>query len=274
MTPVLELVDATLVRAGVRVLERVSLSIAEGEHTAIIGPNGAGKSSLIRMLTLDDRPLRREGATNGIPPLRLFGRDTWDVEALRRRLGVVTGDLDTGFGIGTSGGRVHGADVALSGLFGSHGVFTHHEITGPMRDQAHAALARVDALHLASRPLNQMSTGERRRVLIARALVTDPTALVLDEPTAGLDLVARHRFLESVNRLASEGTTVILVTHHVEEIFPAMRQVVLLRDRGVAFAGPPSEALTPERLTQLFGAPVTVEQHDGYFHMRIGRTGA
>ena len=102
MTPVLELVDATLVRAGVRVLKRVSLSIAEGEHTAIIGPNGAGKSSLIRMLTLDDRPLRREGATNGIPPLRLFGRDTWDVEALRRRLGVVTGDLDTGFGIGTS----------------------------------------------------------------------------------------------------------------------------------------------------------------------------
>src|SRR5688572_21057350 len=87
MPPVLELADATLVRGGVRVLDRISLSIRHGEHTAILGPNGAGKSSLIRMLTLDDRPLRQMAA-NGVPPLRLFGRETWDVDELRRRLGV------------------------------------------------------------------------------------------------------------------------------------------------------------------------------------------
>lgn len=308
MRPVLELHKASLVRGGVRVLDRVSLSIEQGQHTAILGPNGAGKSSLIRMLTLDERPLhgagdaarpsagaagspppedrdtppledsnpdpppRRAGAPaagNPVPPLRLFGRDRWDVEELRRRLGVITGDLDLGFGMGTSGGRVRGFDVALSGLFGSQGVFPHHTVTEAMRGQAHRALSRVEAAHLAERPLSRMSTGERRRVLIARALVTDPDALVLDEPTAGLDLVARHRFMQSMGQLARQGTTVILVTHHVEEVIPEMRQVVLLRRGRVAFAGPPHEALTSERLSDLLDAPVTVEGSGGYYHVRM-----
>jgi iron complex transport system ATP-binding protein len=269
MPPVLELCDATLVRGGVRVLDRVSLRIDPGQHTAILGPNGAGKSSFIRMLTLEDRPLRPAYSTNGTPPIRLFGDERPPVEALRRRLGVVTGDLDGTFGLGTSGGRVRGLDVALSGLFGSQGVFAHHEVTPAMRDRAHAALARADASHLARRPLSELSTGERRRLLIARALITNPEALVLDEPTAGLDLVARHRFLADVNRLASAETTVILVTHHVEEVFPEMRTVVLLREGRVAFAGPPAEALTAPRLTDLFGAPVSVEQSGGYFHVRM-----
>ena len=127
----MELVDGTLIRGGARVLQGVSLSIRHGEHTAILGPNGSGKSSLIRMLTLEDRPIRG----NGPPPLRLFGRRSWDVEQLRRRLGVVTGDLDSTFGAGTSGGRVAGLDVALSGLFGSQGVFSHHDVTAAMRDR-------------------------------------------------------------------------------------------------------------------------------------------
>jgi iron complex transport system ATP-binding protein len=281
MRPVIELVEATLVRGGVRVLDRVSVTIHQGEHTAILGPNGAGKSSLIRMFTLDERPLR-DSPNSQLPnpksqvpnpksqrPLRLFGRETWDVEELRRRLGVVTGDLDLGFGAGTSGGRVSGLDVALSGLFGSQGVFAHHTVTPAMREQAHHALRRVEAGHLAARPLNRLSTGERRRVLIARALVTDPEALVLDEPAAGLDPVARHRFMESVATLAGQGTTVILVTHHVEEIFPGIRKVVLLRQGRVAFDGPPAAGLTSARLSDLFGAPVVVGQSGGYFHVRV-----
>ena len=260
-----ELVDATLIRGGVRVLTNVSLVIRRGEHTAILGPNGAGKTSLIRMLTLDDRPMR----ANGVPALRLFGRENWDVEQLRTRLGVVTGDLDATFGLGTSAGRVNGQDVALSGLFGSQGVFSHHAVTDAMREQARRSLQRIDAAHLAGRPLNELSTGERRRLLIARALVTDPDALVLDEPTAGLDVVARHRFMDSVSRLAQQGTTVVLVTHHVEEIIPDTRTVVLLRDGRVTFAGPPEDALTAPRLSALFGAPLTVERSGGYFHVRM-----
>src|SRR5688572_20088077 len=266
MEPVLELRNATLVRGGTRVLDALSLTIARGEHTAILGPNGAGKTSLIRMLTLEDRP---RAAENGVPALRLFGREKWDVTELRTRLGVVTGDLDAGFGMGTSGGRVAGLDAAVSGLLGSHGVFSHHDVTDAMREQARAALARVEALHLAAKPLNEMSTGERRRVLIARALISRPDALVLDEPTAGLDLVARQRFMESVRRLAREGTTLILVTHHVDEIIPETARVVMLRAGGIAFDGPPDVALTAERLQDVFGGRLVVARSGGYYHVRV-----
>lgn len=270
MEPVLELTDATLIRGGTPVLHGLSLAIAPGEHTAILGPNGAGKSSLIRMLTLEDRPRRGDLA---VPPMKLFGRESWDITELRRRLGVVTGDLDAGFGIGTSGGRVAGMDVALSGLLGSHGIFAHHEVSDVMREQARDALERVEALHLAAKPLNEMSTGERRRVLIARALITRPEALVLDEPTTGLDLVARQRFMESVRRLAREGTTLILVTHHVEEIIPETRRVVLLREGRIAFDGRPEDALTPQRLQEVFGGPVAVTRGGGYYHVRVDGAG-
>jgi iron complex transport system ATP-binding protein len=101
--------------------------------------------------------------------------------------------------------------------------------------------------------------------------VTNPSALVLDEPTAGLDLVARQRFMETVSRLAGQETTVILVTHHVEEIIPDTRTVVLLRGGRVAFAGAPAEALTAPRLTDLFGAPMMVERSGAYYHVRMHR---
>jgi iron complex transport system ATP-binding protein len=266
LTPVLELNNATLVRGGVRVLESLSLRLERGEHAAILGPNGAGKSSLIRMLMLEDRPRLPE---DGVPPLRLFGRDSWDLTDLRTRLGVVTGELDASFGIGTSGGRVAGLDVALSGLLGSHGVFSHHALTDGMRAQAQEALARVQAVHLARKPLNEMSAGERRRVLIARALITRPEALLLDEPTAGLDLVARHRFMESVRGLATSGTTLILVTHHVEEIIPETQRVILLRAGRIVFDGRPEEALTPERLEDVFGGSLAVVRSGGYYHVRV-----
>jgi iron complex transport system ATP-binding protein len=264
--PVLELRSATLLRGGTRALDGLSLTIRHGEHTVILGPNGAGKSSLIRLLTFDDRP---HVGDNGVPPMRIFGQDRWDVSALRTRFGVVTGELDASFGIETSSGRVSGLDVATSGLLGSHGVFSHHEVTDAMRAAARDALARVDGSALAGKLLNEMSAGERRRVLIARALVTRPEALVLDEPTTGLDFVARHRFMESIRRLAHEGTTLILVTHHVEEIVPEIKRVILLRAGRVAFEGEPSDALTPERLTAIFGAPMHVERSGEYYHVRL-----
>lgn len=261
----IEIRNATLIRSGARVLHDLSLMVAVGQHTAVLGPNGAGKSSLIRMLTLEDRPRAADHSTT---PLRLFGRASWDVTELRTRLGVVTGDLDAAFGLGTSGGRVNGADAALSGLLGSQGVFAHHEVTPGMRRQALDALERVDARHLASKPLNEMSAGERRRVLIARALISTPDALVLDEPTAGLDPVARHRFMESVRRLARQGTTLILVTHHIDEIIPEIKRVVLLRQGTVAFDGRVEDALTSQQLGTVFGGAVLVERSRGYYYLR------
>ena len=268
MEPLLELREATLFRGGARVLDRLTLTIRRGEHTAILGPNGSGKSSLIRMLTLEDRP---RASANGTPPLRLFGRSTWDVTELRTRLGVVTGDLDAGFGLGTSSGRVRGLDVATSGLLGSHGVFAHHEVTKAMRARAREALARVEASHLADRPLSELSAGERRRLLIARALVTRPEVLVLDEPTSALDLVARQHFMDAIRRLAGEGTTLLLVTHHVDEVIPETRRVILLKDGRVAFDGTPEDALSPPRLEAVFGARMIVTRSGGYYDVRVER---
>jgi iron complex transport system ATP-binding protein len=159
----------------------------------------------------------------------------------------------------------------VSGLLGSHGVFAHHEVTDAMRERGREALVRVEASHLAAKPLKEMSAGERRRVLIARALVTRPEALVLDEPSAALDLVARHRFMETIRRLAGEGTTLLLITHHVDEIIPETQRVVLLNEGRIAFEGRPEEALTPARLQDVFGAPVEIEQSGGYYYVRVSR---
>jgi iron complex transport system ATP-binding protein len=122
--------------------------------------------------------------------------------------------------------------------------------------------------HLARRRLDAMSSGQARRVLLARALVTSPRALVLDEPTTGLDLIARHDFMERVRQIAREGTTLILITHHIEEIVPEIQRVILLRDGRIAAAGPKRSVLTAEALSELFDAPIALEESDGYYYAR------
>ncbi len=263
---VLELSDATVVKGGIRVLDGLTLTIRDGQHTAILGPNGAGKTTLINLLTREDYALARP---DGDPPVRIFGQATWDVFELRTRLGIVTADLHRRFVEGHSVGRITGEEAVLSGFFATRGFLLYATVTDVMRQSAAHALERLDAAMLAGKTLNEMSDGEARRVLIARALVTSPRALVLDEPAAGLDLVARHRFMETIGRLANEGTTIVLVTHHVEEIIPAIEQVVLLRCGRVAMAGRKPSVLTAANLTRTFGAPMTVEESGGYYYARL-----
>jgi iron complex transport system ATP-binding protein len=261
----LELTNATVIKGTTRVLDNLSLTISEGEHTAILGPNGSGKTTLLNVLMLEDRPLAGIGAP---PPVRVFGRHLWHVFDLRTRIGIVSANLHARFVAGHSSGTITGEDAVVSGFFATQGMLLYVDVTAAMRSSACEALARVGASHLRTRTLDQMSTGEARRVLIARALVNRPRALVLDEPTTGLDIVARHRFLETVRNLAREGTTIVLITHHVEEIIPEIGRVVLLDRGAVAAAGPKEEMLTPHWLTTVFGAPVSVDRSDGYFHAR------
>jgi iron complex transport system ATP-binding protein len=264
--PLLELNDATVVLGGARVLDGVTLAIAAGEHTAILGANGAGKSTFIKLLTLQQYPL---SPGNGIPPVRVFGRDRWDVFALRSQLGIVSADLHDRFVQGNSNGTITGVDAVVSGFFASQGVFAHQRVSEAMRQRAAEALVRVGAAHLASMTLDTMSTGEARRVLIARALVHQPQVLVLDEPTRGLDLVARHDFLERIRAIAREGTTVVLVTHHVDEIIPEIDRVVLLKAGRVAGDGRKTEVLTAASLGDAFDAPLVVSEAGGYYHVRV-----
>ena len=264
--PLLEIHDASVVLGTTRVLDGLTLTIRTGEHTAILGPNGAGKSTLMKLLTLQLYPLP---GTNGAPAIRVFGQERWDVFALRAQLGIVSADLHDRFVQGNSNGSITGRDAVLSGFFASQGLFSHLRVTDAMRRQAADALDRVDAPHLAAAPLDTMSTGEARRVLIARALVHAPRALVLDEPTRGLDLVARHQFMERVRRVALQGTTIILVTHHVDEIIPEIGRVILLGRGRVAFDGPKPAALTAAVLGQVFGAPLAVDEANGYYSVRV-----
>lgn len=263
--PLLELRDASLVRGDSTVLHGITLSIARGEHTAIVGPNGAGKSSFIRLLTVDSYAIAHD---DGRPPVRVLGRDRWDVSELRQQLGVVSTDLHARFAGGGWTWRVNGFEAVLSGFFGSQAVFDHHQVTPAMEAQAWDSLDRVAARHLAPKRLDEMSTGEARRVLIARALVTTPLALVLDEPTLGLDVVARHRFMERVRAIAREGTTIILVTQHIDEIFPEIGRVILLQRGRVAADGPKDAIIRGPMLAEVFGAPLQVEEAGGYYHVR------
>jgi iron complex transport system ATP-binding protein len=263
--PLLELKDASVVKGGVPVLDGLTLTIHAGEHTAILGPNGAGKTTLINLLTHQDYAFAAEQTP---PVVRVFGRDRWNVFDLRSQLGIISNDLHQRFVAGHSAGRISGIDAVLSGFFATQGFLVNRDITSAMRDEAFDALRRMDARHLAGKIMDEMSTGEARRVLIARALVSRPKALILDEPSAGLDIVAKHRFLETVRRIASAGTTIVLITHHVDEIFPEVGRVLLLLGGRVIAAGAKEQMLTSESLSGLFGAPVTVEQRDGYYYAR------
>lgn len=264
--PILELSNATLVKDDRAVLEGLSLEIREGGHTAILGPNGAGKSLLVSLLTHYERPLARAG---GPPPVRVFGQADWNVAELRTQLGIVSADLHLHFVAGNSEGRIKGDAAVLSAFLASHGILRYGAVTDEMRARTADALEIVGASHLASRWMDQMSSGEARRVMLARVLVTAPKALVLDEPTTGLDVAARHSFMERVREIARHGTTIILITHHIEEIIPEIERVVLLRGGRIVGDGPKRAMLTAEQLSPVFGAQVAVHEAGGYHFCTI-----
>ncbi len=259
--PLLELDNARLVRGGNEILCGLSLRIEQGQHTAILGPNGSGKSSLVRMIHRDDYPLAQ--APDRPAPIRLLGRTRWDVFELRKQIGIVSGDLQQRL-VGDD--LVNALDAVVSGFFASQVLSFNHNVSGQMRAAARTALERLGAAHLAQRRFATLSTGEARRVLIARALVHNPGALLLDEPTTGLDFVAQRTLLESLRQLARAGTTLILVTHHLEEILPEIEHVILLRNGRVFAAGAKADMLRSAVLSEQYAAPIRVRRDHGYFH--------
>jgi iron complex transport system ATP-binding protein len=263
--PLLQLDSATVIKGDRPVIDAMSLTIHEGEHTVILGPNGAGKSVLLRLLTHQERPLARP---DGPAPVRVLGEDVWNVSELQAQMGIVSADLHQHFVRGNSEGLITAEAAVLSGFLVSYGILRYGVVTEKMRAEAAAALAVMGVPHLARRRLNEMSSGEARRVMLARALVTGPRALILDEPTTGLDVVARHGFMERVREIARGGTTIILITHHVEEIVPEIERVVLLRQGAIAADGPKSDILTAAHLSRVFDAPLRLDESDGFYYAR------
>ena len=260
--PLLTLYHATVIRGGRAVLDDLTFEIRKGEHTAILGPNGCGKSSLIRLVNKQDYPLL---TGEDARPIQILGRDRWDLFELRSRLGIVSADLHQSLIAANGGGRRNGRELIVSGFFASHGVFSHQKVTSAMLERTDRALAQVGAGHLALKRIDEMSTGEARRILIARALAPGPLALLLDEPTTGLDLVARQLFLTMLQGLAEGGKTLIFVTHHLEEILPQIQRVILLKEGRVFADGSKQDILSSARLSALFGTRVKLERNGAYY---------
>jgi iron complex transport system ATP-binding protein len=238
-------------------LNDVTMTIAAGEHVAIIGPNGCGKSTLIKTIMRDLYPVVRPETS-----LRLLGQERWNVAELRARLGIVSNDL-----MAACTRDLTGRDVVLSGFFSSIGLWPHQAITPEMEETTRLVLERLEVPHLATRFVNQMSSGEARRMLIGRALVHDPDTLLLDEPSNSLDLHAHYELRELFRRLAQDGTGIMLVTHDLGDIIPEIDRVLLLKQGRVFRDGSKEDVLTSATLSELFEMPVELVHRNGYFHL-------
>ncbi len=253
-TPYLEMKDVEAWLGSRQVFHALSLSLLQGEHTVVLGPNGSGKSSLLKLLSRELYPVVREGSW-----LRLFGQETINLWHLRKRIGVLGQDQPT-----TYRGDVQARDVVLSGLFGSVGLGRGQQPEARQRERARDLMAQMGLADLADQPFQELSEGQRRRLLLARALVHHPEVLVLDEPTNGLDIQARHQLLDQLGSLARKGTTLLLVSHRIEEILPEINRVVLLNRGAVVGDGSAAEMLQDGPLSSLFGTPLKVVGHGGF----------
>jgi len=255
--PLLKLKNVTVLRGDCAALREVNLEIAAGERVCILGPNGSGKSTLIKTITRECYPLGQDGCA-----IAILGRERWNIFELRSLLGIVSPDL-----LASCTTDATGRDVVLSGFFSSTRIFPHQHPDPIHLANADAALERLGIAHLAERPVAQMSSGEAKRTLIARALVHEPQALLFDEPSNALDIGAQLQLRETMRELAQSGLGILLVTHHVPEIIPEIERVVLLREGRILADGPKAAILTEENLSKLFEAKVRLGQHDGYFHL-------
>jgi iron complex transport system ATP-binding protein len=247
----------SVMRGQKTALDDITLRIQAGEHVAILGPNGSGKSTLIKAITRECYPLAVPGSA-----LTILGRDSWNVFELRPLLGVVSNDL-----MSTCTRDITGLEAVLSGFFSSIGIQPYHEVTPAMVKKTREVLDLLEAPHLADRFMDEISSGEARRILIGRALVHDPLALLLDEPSNSLDLHATLELRGILRKLAQAGTGILLVTHHLPDIIPEIDRVILLKNGRVFADGDKQQLLTAERLTELFGLKVELARRDGYYHL-------
>lgn len=247
--------NVTIMRGMKVALEDVTLRISSGEQVAIIGPNGSGKSTLLKTITRELYPIAREGTV-----ARVMEKDRWNVSELRQHMGIVSQDL-----FRHASHESTGREVVLSGFFSSIGLWPHLHVTPEMEQKTAEVLRWLNVEHVADRLVTEVSSGEACRLMIGRALVHDPEALILDEPSNSLDVRGLQELRETIRRLAQAGTTIILVTHHLSEIVPEIERVVLIKGGRIFRDGKKEEVLRAKNLSELFEMKVDVARRDGYY---------
>ena len=257
----MELKNVSIVRDGKKLLDSISLDIDASENVAVIGPNGSGKTTLIKLLRGDIYPYYDEDDPSF---MRIFGEKNWSIYDVRSRMGVVSMDLQNMFGNDTLVG-----DIVLSGYFSSLDVFRSHEITDEMKEGAIRAAEYMGVNHLTDRTVAGLSLGEMRRTLIARALVTSPDMLVLDEPMTGLDIVMKSTFRKMFDLMSESGVNIVMITHDLTDIPVSLDRIIMIKDGKVYADGRKSEILTSEKVSGLFDEPINVQCINGIYSMRM-----
>lgn len=245
---VLQIENLFLRRGEKWILQDLNWQIENGQNWVLFGLNGAGKTSLLNLLNAYTFPTKGKISVLGME----FGK-TYLAERLRKQIGFVSSSLQQKFHQGDNA-----FEVVLSGAFASIGLY--ETPTDEVRNKAISLLENLGCIHYANRNYETLSQGEKQRVLIARALMGDPPLLILDEPTYGLDFIARERLLESIEKIAKSpnAPSIIYVTHHVEEILPVFNKTLLLKDGQVFASGDTTELITSEVLSTFFELPVSV----------------
>lgn len=257
---ILDIKHATVYRGETCVFDDLSFVLEEDQHTAILGPNGAGKSTILKLLAGEVHAMPKDETS-----IRLFGEAQWNVWEVRKRLGMVSHDLQHQYME-----QVTGLKVVLSGFFASIGTYLHQDFTYEQIAQARTVMEDLGIAAMTDRRYAAMSTGEQRRCLLARALVHGPSVLVLDEPTSGLDLTATFHYLDLVRGYMRKGKTILLVTHHLHEIPPEIRRVVLLKQGKILEDGEKKTVLSERNLSRLFDCPVTLAYANGWYQALPG----
>jgi len=256
--PILRITDLHVLRDGHPILTDLSWTVQPGEHWVLLGPNGSGKSSLLSVLSGYFFPTKGSFEVLG----KCFGRSDW--RTLRSHLGIVSATLAA-----MVPQDEPAAFSVLTGRDGGIGLWA--EVSEAEVEEARRTLAQVEAESLMWREWRLLSQGERQRVLIARALISNPDLLILDEPCAGLDPAARERFLQFLERLLQRkgGTAVILVTHHVEEIVTGFTHLLALKEGRVAASGPVETTLDSSTLTNVFQTPLKVLRQNQRYRLEF-----
>lgn len=249
-----ELQNVNVWRGDKRVLHNFSLTLRRGESVAILGPNGSGKSTLVQLITGD---LSTEFSHNSL--CQLFGEDLWSLEELRHKIGYVTPEQAQHFDADETT-----MDVVLSALRGANGCTREMRFSSKEKRDALAAMEITSVAKLADRAIATLSSGEKRRLLIARALVHKPAILVMDEPTTALDFAGSQQLMHALRQAMANGCTVIFVTHHPEEIAPEIERVILLKDGAVLADGPKRKIITAVGLSELYDIPIEVQWRQGW----------